>query len=404
MGNARAAFYRHHLFPFCGNGYRLPALNILLMIKLTESARLFFSLATIVLLVICMYFLRPILAPLSFSFIFAVILLPPTLFLERRGLSPTAAALITVSLTTLLAFGGVIRGTWQVSTMTDNSKNMMARLETCVQRAIVTIEKEYPQVKRQNLINYRQRTKDLFQKVGENISQSAKGLPGFVSNVLLMPLFIFFMLSYRQFFRRFLHQVTRSENKDVDDILVKIHNVTKNYLMGMVIVMGIVAVMNSIGLMLIGVPYAIFFALLASLLMVVPYFGVFIGSLLPTIMALITFNSPFPALAVAAWMWGVQIIEGNFITPKLVGSKVSINPFTAIISLILMGRIWGLAGLVLAIPYVAILKIILDAIPATQAYGMLLGEVDYENPDKKKSKNRKKASGEPPVELVGSNG
>jgi len=104
------------------------------MIKLTESARLFFSLATIVLLVICMYFLRPILAPLSFSFIFAVILLPPTLFLERRGLSPTAAALITVSLTTLLAFGGVIRGTWQVSTMTDNSKNMMARLETCTAR------------------------------------------------------------------------------------------------------------------------------------------------------------------------------------------------------------------------------------------------------------------------------
>jgi predicted PurR-regulated permease PerM len=365
------------------------------MIKLTDSARIFFSIATIVLLVICMYFMRPILAPLSFSFILAVILLPPTLFLERRGLSPTAAALITVSLATLLAFGAVIRATWQVSTLTDNSKNLMDKVELCVQRAIVTIEREYPQMKRQNLINYRQRSKDLFEKVGDNISQSAKGLPGFISSVLLMPLFIFFMLSYRQFFRRFLHQVTKSENKDVDEILIKIHNVTRNYLMGMVIVMGIVAVLNTIGLMFIGVPYAIFFALLASLLMVVPYFGVFIGSLLPTVMALVTFNSPWPALAVAGWMWGVQILEGNFITPKLVGSKVSINPFTAIISLILMGQIWGLAGLVLAIPYVAILKIILDAIPATQAYGMLLGEVNYENPNKKTKKRKK-----PPVEQI----
>lgn len=372
------------------------------MIKLTESARVFFSIATIVLLVICMYYLRPILAPLSFSFILAIILLPPTLFLERRGLSPTAAALITVSLTTLLVFGTVIRATWQVSTLTDNSRNIMDKVEGCVQRAIVSIEKEYPGIKRQNLVNYRQRTKDLFEKVGENISQSAKGLPGFISNVLLMPLFIFFMLSYRQFFRKFLHRVTSSENRHVDDVLMKIHAVMRNYLSGMVIVMGIVAVLNSIGLMMIGVPYAIFFALLASILMIVPYIGVFIGSLLPAIMALMTFSSPWPAIAVAGWMWGVQILEGNFITPKLVGSKVSINPFTAIISLILMGRIWGLAGLVLAIPYVAILKIILDAIPATQPYGMLLGEVEHEKPEKK-SKRKNKTGEQPPIELIHSN-
>lgn len=368
------------------------------MIKLTESARIFFSLATVVLLVICMYFLRPILAPLSFSFIFAVILLPATVFLERRGLSPTGSALITVSLATILAIGIVLGATYQVSSLTDNSKNLTKKVESCIQSSIATLEREYPQIKKQNFINYRIRTQDLLKKVGENIGRSANGLPGFVTHVLLMPLFIFFMLSYRQFFRKFLHRVTESENKHVDDVLIKIHNVTRNYLFGMVIVMGIVAVMNSIGLLLIGVPYAIIFALLASLLMVVPYIGVFVGSMLPAIMALITFNSPWPALAVLAWMGSVQIIEGNFITPNLVGSKVSINPFAAIISLILMGQIWGLAGLVLAMPYVAVLKIILDAIPATQPYGMLLGEVHHEVPGKKSPK--KKKAEKPPVELI----
>ena len=106
-------------------------------------------------------------------------------------------------------------------------------------------------------------------------------------------------------------------------------------------------------------------------------------------MALLTFDSPWPAIGVATWMWGVQLLEGNFITPNLVGSKVSINPFAAIISLIVMGQLWGIAGLVLAIPFVAILKIIFDAIPSTRAYGMLLGEVEYEKRNKNKKQSEK---------------
>ena len=365
------------------------------MIKLTDSARLFYTIGSIFLLVIGMYYLRPILVPLSFSFIFAVILLPPTAFLERKGFSPTIAAFTVVGFTSLLALGAVLATTWEISTLTDNSQNLIGKVEASCQKGISKIEREYPQLKKQNLINYRQRTKELFQRVGENIGKSAKGVAGFVANALLMPLFIFFMLCYRQFFRKFLHQVIKSENDYVDDVLRKIYLVTRNYLAGVIIVMGIVALLNSIGLLIIGVPYAVLFAILASLLMIIPYLGVFVGSLLPTLMALMTFDSPWPALAVAAWMWIVQLIECNFITPNVVGSKVSINPFTAIISLIVMGQLWDIAGLVMAIPFVAVLKIILDAIPATQPYGMLLGEVTYEQ---EKKGRRKKA--EKKVELV----
>jgi len=356
------------------------------MIKLSDSARLFFSIGSIILIIISMYYLKPFLVPLSFSFILAVVLLPPTAFLERRGLSPVLSAFLTVSFTTVLVSGLIIAATWEVSVLSDNSTKLISKVETRINDCISSITDAYPQLKEQKIINYRLRTGDILKKVGEKIGNSASGLVDFITSALLMPLFIFFLLCYRQFFRKFLHRVINSENKHVDQVLQKIHHVTRNYLMGMITVMIIVGILNTIGLVIIGVPYGAFFAILASLLMVVPYFGVFVGSLLPAMMALVTFDSPLPAIAVLVWMGTVQILEGNFITPYLMGSKVSINPFAAIISLILMGQLWNIAGLALAIPFVAILKIILDAIPATQPYGMLLGEVQHESIRKQNKK------------------
>lgn len=366
------------------------------MIRLSDSARLFFTLGSLVLAVICIYYLRPILAPLSFSFILAAILLPATAFLERKGLSPNFAAIITVTVASFLVIGTIVAASWQISSLIDNAQNISAQIDSRVHKGVASLEKAYPQLRKQTLINYRQRTEDLFKKVGDYIGSAGSGLAALVTNALLMPLFVFFMLSYRQFFRKFLHRVIESEDKYVDQVLNKIYRVTRSYLSGMITVMAIVGVMNAIGLSIIGVPYAIFFAILASLLMVIPYIGVFVGSLLPAIMALLTFSSPLPALAVIAWMWVVQLIEGNLITPNLVGSKVSINPFAAIISLIAMGQLWDVAGLVIAIPFVAILKIILDAIPSTQPYGMLLGEVKYE---KKKAAGPKSKQPKQVVEM-----
>lgn len=358
------------------------------MIRISDSARVFFTVGSIILLVVGMYYLRPILAPISFSFIIAVILLPMAEFFERRGLSTDMASLITVSLMSLVFAGVVFAATWQASEFTDSIMEAGPKLEQKIQHVIIAIEKEHPQIKKQKLLNYRQRTQDLFKKMADHIGETTSGIASFVANILFLPLFVYFLLSYRHFFRYFLHNVFKSKHHYVDDVVMKIHGVTQSYLQGMLMVMGIVAVLNSIGLLIIGVPYAIAFAVLASLLMVVPYLGVFVGSLLPFLMALFTFNTPLPALAVAAWMWGVQIIEGNFITPKIVGSKVSINPLAAVISLMVMGKLWGIAGMVVAIPFVAILKIIFDAVPSTRPYGMLLGEVEekFQYSSRKKQK------------------
>jgi predicted PurR-regulated permease PerM len=89
---------------------------------------------------------------------------------------------------------------------------------------------------------------------------------------------------------------------------------------------------------------------------------------------LLTKDSIWYAVGVAGAFTVVQFLEGNFITPNIVGSKVSVNPLAAIIALILGGMLWGPAGMILSIPFTAILKVILDNIEPLEPFGFLLGE------------------------------
>jgi hypothetical protein len=126
--------------------------------------------------------------------------------------------------------------------------------------------------------------------------------------------------------------------------------------------------------MAMGIDYAWFFGSLASLLMLLPYIGIAIGSILPALFALATKDSALYALGVVAWFQVVQFLEGNIITPNIVGSKVSINPLMAIIGILLGGMLFGLAGLIIALPFIATLKVIFDSNPNMEAFGFLIGE------------------------------
>ncbi|HYH56271.1 MAG TPA: AI-2E family transporter, partial [Anseongella sp.] len=196
-----------------------------------------------------------------------------------------------------------------------------------------------------------------------------------LASIVLVPLYVFFLLYYRDFFREFFFRAFASTPKElVQETLNKIYAVVQSYLLGLVIVMGIVAVLNTGGLYLLGIQYAWFFGTLAALLLLIPYIGIAIGSILPALFALATKDSAWYALGVIGWFQVVQFLEGNFITPNIVGGKVSINPLMAIISLLLGGLLFGLPGLILAIPFTAVLKVVLEANPFTQPFGFLIGE------------------------------
>ncbi len=157
-------------------------------------------------------------------------------------------------------------------------------------------------------------------------------------------------------------------------ILNKLYEVQQNYLIGLFTVMGIVGALNSFGLLILGIDNAFFFGFLAALLLLIPYIGIIIGSILPALVALATKDSLWYPLGVMVIFAFIQFIEGNFITPKITGSKVSINAFVAILSIILFSMLWGIAGMIVALPVIASLKVVFDTIPELKPYGFLIGE------------------------------
>ena len=205
--------------------------------------------------------------------------------------------------------------------------------------------------------------------IANTISISAN----FVIVLGLVLVYAFFFLLYRNSFNRFILSRFKSEkNEYAASIIEDIRKVVQNYFIGLLIVIAILGTLNGAGLYVIGLDYPFLFGFFAAFLAIVPYIGSFLGGLFPTIYALINGDTLWQAVFVVLWYVFVQVLEGNFLTPKIVGSKVSLNPLVAIIAILTGGLIWGIAGMVLFIPLLAIVKVVFDNIEPMKPYGLLL--------------------------------
>jgi len=186
--------------------------------------------------------------------------------------------------------------------------------------------------------------------------------------------YVFCFLLYNRSFHDFAYALMGDERQsEASTIIGHIQKLVQHYLLGLLTVIFIIGTLNSIGLFIIGVDHALFFAFFAAMLTIIPYIGIFLGACLPVFYVLLTRDSFWPAAGVLGIFLTVQFLESNFITPKVVGSKVSVNPFVAIVALLIGGEIWGIPGMLLSIPLTAILKLLLDTRPKTKAIGYFLG-------------------------------
>ncbi len=211
--------------------------------------------------------------------------------------------------------------------------------------------------------------------IGGNLASGAiSTTTSFMGNLLLIIIYIFCFLLYNNSFRTFAFALLRTEkHEEATSLISHVQKLVQNYLVGLFTVILIIGTLNSIGLLIIGIPHAIFFAFFAGMLTVIPYIGISIGASLPVVYCLLTKDSLLPAVGVVAIMISVQFFESNFITPRIVGSKVSINPFVAIVVLLIGSELWGIPGMALSIPLTAILKLLLDSRPQTKPIGYFLG-------------------------------
>ncbi|MBU3821808.1 AI-2E family transporter [Flavobacteriaceae bacterium XHP0103] len=334
------------------------------------------GLISFIAIVFILYILKPLIIPVLYAIILAVMVFPVQNFLEKKWrfgrLCATLCSLSIIFLITAILLTLIYL---QLNSISNSGEDYSQKISNLYYSMIESVQNAFNMNNSNSLfsrdLDIGSILKGNFDKIGSFLTQSG----ALISNLVLVPIYLFFFLYYRRFFRAFYYKLFRNKSKSfLNKMINKVYNIQQNYLLGLIKVIFIVGVLNTTGLLILGIEHAIFFGFFAAILLLIPYVGVIIGSLIPAVVALATKDSYWYAIGVIAIFMFIQFLEGNFITPKITGSKVRINAFVAIISLIIFSMLWGIAGMIVALPITATLKIIFDNTPGYQAYGFLIGE------------------------------
>lgn len=344
-------------------------------LKLASPLR---SAAILIIVVICFVILSwaaDVIVPLLFSLIFSSMLFPICYRLEKWGCHKGIAAFLSILVAGIATAAFLFLVISQLLHLVGQAPQFIQKVSSLLDQAETVIANRFHIEKSTQADHIHQQLTRLLDNSSTYFSSTMYFTGNLLSTFLLILLFSFFLLYLRAFFLEFFYKVFASSEKSlIDDTMQKIYQVIQNYLLGLLKVIAIVGSLNSVGLWALGIESPLFFGFLGGCLVIIPYIGILIGAALPVIVALITKDSYWYAVGVLGVFLFVHLLEGNVITPYVVGSKVSINPLVAIFSLLLFGKLWGLSGLILALPVTAICKIIFDTLPGFKAVGFLLGK------------------------------
>jgi len=326
---------------------------------------------------------KSILAPLVFALLFAVLLLPLANFLEKRIRLPRSMASLLAVLLLILALLGLLYlvGS-QISNLAEDwpqfKQQVMASLGNLQHWISVTFHIRI----KQQMTYIDNATSHLLASGSSVIGDTLLSLSSLILFLVFIMIDTFFLLYYRRLLIRFLVAVFKEENAEmVYDIIAEIQSRIRQYIMGLVLEMLIVAAATCVALWILGVKYAILLGLITGLFNIIPYIGIFTALLLSTLVTFATAGAT-KLLLVVATIFGIHLIDANVLLPVIVGSKVRINALITVLGVIIGEALWGIPGTFLAIPVIAMLKIVFDRIDSLKPWGLLLGdERDEHHPE-----------------------
>lgn len=320
-----------------------------------------------------LYVGKPVLIPLLYGLVLAIILYPMVARLERAKL-PRALAIASGLLIVTTIFS-VIVGllVWQMNAflaelpdMRERTIGILAQLSDWFERSA----RDMPMAKER----WQGAVDGLPDGLVGILTRVVEGLFGMVFNLFIIPIIAALLLfDRRRCVRVLLELVGPSFRTVLIDVLHRSIRSFARFISGMVQVYAIVGVLNSIGLMALGVDHAILFGMLSALMTIIPYVGIVISALLPMSMAWIETGSIWYPVGVIAVYATVQYFEANLIFPRIVGRRLNMNTLASIVVVLIGALIWGVSGMVLFLPCAAILNIIASDIPSMRPIHLLLG-------------------------------
>ena len=339
---------------------------------------LFYTQAFCIALVAILYLAKGLLIPIAFAFLFAFILFPVMDWLMQKNINKTFAIIMSMFGVLILSASVLFLFSTQIVKIAGEYTSFLTKLES-IWRAVLRFLNErveiIPDLQSKDLLN---QISGFFSDSSFVIISDTIGFTSsFLSYLVLSLIYTFFILFYHDHLVKAVSMMTtKDDQKKFIEMLKEVQQVGQKYFVGMLSLIVLLGLLLSLGLLIIGIDYPFFFGFFAAILAIIPYLGTILGGLIPTIYALINYDSYWYPLAVIGIFWFVQFVEGNFLSPKIVGGSMQINALASIIALIAGGALWGLPGMILFLPMTAMLRVVSGHYENLQPVAALLGDTD----------------------------
>lgn len=318
------------------------------------------------------------LVPLATALILALLMIPLARRMEKTFLNRTASSLINTIIVLLVSLGFLALISMQVKTVVDDWSKIKETMQPKVEKMKAFLFEHTP-LKKEDLEKSQQGTRIPFMNGSSNAGQKAAAFlnkaMGFFGDYLLTFIYIFFLLNYRRRFKEFLLRLFPDSQKNkVKEVIENSANVTQKYLVGKLILIGLLAVLYAIGLGISGVNNFILISILAAVLSLLPYIGNIIGFGLAMVFGYLVSGEATVLIGIIITFTVAQFVESYILEPYIVGDQVSLHPFFVILAVIIGGMVWGIVGMVLSIPILAIIHVVFNHISPLKPFGFLLSK------------------------------
>lgn len=338
--------------------------------------KLFYAIATVFALFVILILARNVLIPMAFALLIAFILFPVARKFESWGTNKILAAFLSMFSLVLIMGGGIFLFSTQIIQLTENLTEFKDKILGVFTDVSLYLNKNIsfaPHLEKGEL--YDKLKNWLGDSAGKMANQTFSGTVNFLTGLVSVIVFTFLILIYRDgLVRSFTHFFPEENRKKAFKLFKSVQQIGKKYLLGMFIVIFILGMVNSIGLWIIGLDSPFLFGFLAAVLAIVPYIGTITGAGIAVLYSFMTYDSIWMPIVIAIFFWVVQFIESNFLTPKIVGSNLKMNAFASILSIIIGASVWGVAGMILFLPFTAMLKVICEEYTELKPIAMLIGD------------------------------
>lgn len=350
--------------------------------------RLSLNLISIALLVAVIYLGKDVVLPVLFSILLATLLLPVYKFLLRKKFPRPLAIILPLTISLVLVFMVVFLLSKQIVKFFDDLPTLTERVDELKVSAERWIDDQTNVTVREQEKYLDQTVKNLKNNAPKMVGATFGTLTDILTYVVLIPIYTFLILYYKDTIKVFLMNAFRNgSEKRVGEILNESTSVAQHYVVGLSIETGIVFALNVAGFLILGIKYAVFLALLAALLNLIPYVGILSANIICMFITLVSSDTPTDVIWVGVILAVVQFFDNNFGMPMIVGNRVKINALVTILGILIGGAICGIPGMFLAIPALAVMKVICERVPDLKAWAILLS--DEENDFKRKRITKK---------------